>query len=40
MKHLLKYIFLLITICVIAAPVEAKKETKEKAEFFYFYKEK
>ena len=30
MKHLLKYIFLLITICVIATPVEAKKKQRKK----------
>lgn len=29
MKHLLKYIFLLITICVIVTPVEAKKKQKK-----------
>ncbi len=30
MKHLLKYLFLLITICVIVTPVEAKKKQKKK----------
>lgn len=29
MKHLLKYIFLLITICVIVTPVEAKKKQRK-----------
>ena len=40
MKHLLKYIFLLITICVIVTPVEAKKKKQKKSQKLVVSKKK